>query len=70
MAPQDNKEITLIVTIPDVQNIVEALGVLPFNKVNDLLNKVINQTNAQLAPPAPAENLGPLTPSDYVVEQV
>ena len=44
----ENTEITITLTVGEINFIADTLAELPFKKVNTLLNKVITQGNKQL----------------------
>ena len=53
------KEITLTLTVDEANQILDALGKEPFNKVFQLINKIQQQANQQLNnnPPPPPNPL-------------
>ena len=44
-----NNEITITVTVPEMDYIMNALSLLPFREVNGFIAKLINQANSQNA---------------------
>lgn len=50
----DNNELTVTLTVKEMQTIVDALSDKPFKEVNEILHKIISQSKAQLSPPEPA----------------
>lgn len=57
----DNKELNLVLQLKDIQLIIGALGTKSFNEVNDLIGRIIVQSNCQLkaeeAVEDPAQNV-------------
>lgn len=57
--PQPQKEFTFKVSQAEVELIGEALGLLPFNKVAQLMNKLQIQLNTQQQPNLPVAPQAP-----------
>jgi hypothetical protein len=45
-------EVTLTLTIQELDYVMNSLGMRPFNEVNGLIQKCVNQANSQLKPDA------------------
>jgi tripartite-type tricarboxylate transporter receptor subunit TctC len=63
---QPTKDITWNVTVAEAQTILTSLGAGPWKDVNQLMQKLLNQANAQMVP----RTAPPTTPPDNLPSKV
>jgi hypothetical protein len=60
---QQPKTITFTLAVGEANTVMNAVAEKPWKDVNPLLQKMVAQLNAQLAPPAPTPPVAPTEPS-------